>query len=74
MTMRELKPCPFCGQVPKSYSITTTDGRVCEMELECCMKFIIRPNVMFCTAAFEEYAFYPNGDAIDVWNRRADND
>lgn len=73
MTMRELKPCPFCGQKPKSYSITITDGKVSEMELECCMKFIIRPNIFYYTVAFEEHTFYPDGDAIEVWNRRADN-
>lgn len=72
--MRELKPCPFCGQQPKSYSITITDGKVSEMELECCMKFTIQPNVFYHTVAFEEHTFYPDGDAIDIWNRRADNE
>lgn len=68
--MRELKGCPFCGQKPESYSITITDGKVSEMELECCMKFIIRPNILYYTVAFEEHTYFPDGDAIDLWNSR----
>lgn len=74
MKMLELKPCPFCGRKPESYSITIEDGKVSEMELECCMKFIIRPDALYHTVAFEEHTFFPNGDAIEIWNRRADND
>lgn len=73
MKMIELKPCPFCGRKPENYSITIDDGKVSEMELECCMKFIIRPDALYHTVAFEEHKFFPNGDAIELWNRRADN-
>ena len=77
--MRELKPCPFCNERVSTYSMKIEDGDgVTELEINChkCgVEFRIRPNILYATRPNGfEYTYYPNGDAIDIWNRRYGED
>lgn len=74
--MIELKPCPFCGENITHYS-TEMSGYVCiklETRCKCGAEFIIKPNYILDDGFFKKVQrFFPYGDAIKIWNRRADN-
>jgi len=77
MTMRELKPCPLCGKKVSCYSMEVQSGHVTELEVWCadCLttfKLVAR----YTKGIFKEkpVQYFPDGDALDVWNRRADNE
>ena len=63
--MKELKPCPFCGYEIKDYTLEYRDGKLEGLTAHCWM----------CQARFELFNEYdPDApDAIDRWNRRADD-
>lgn len=63
-----LKPCPFCGEEIKRYSIGTANGYVYELKISCCMEFDITGDKLL----------YLDGDplklgldAVEKWNKRA---
>lgn len=65
--MTELKPCPWCGQIPeiREHNISMKDPNFVLYSVECmnnhcaCM-----PGTNNC---------YKPEDAAEIWNRRADN-
>jgi len=66
----ELKPCPFCGGEISHYTVGYIGKTPTELDVQCnncCVKFEINT----------EFANFPMIDgpknAIDIWNRRADN-
>lgn len=62
MMMRELKPCPLCGRKVRCYSASVQDGRTTDLEVWC----------EDCLATFTITTRFI-ADAVDTWNRRADN-
>lgn len=66
--MIELKPCPFCGEEIKRYSIGTANGYVYELKISCCMEFDITGDELLFA---DGEPFKVGLDAIEKWNRRA---
>lgn len=62
--MIELKPCPFCGGKPKL--VYAFDYKLYAIRHTC--RSFGRPIIMIDTIIFES-----KDDAIDAWNRRADD-
>lgn len=62
----ELKPCPFCGHNVHLVAFRGSNRGIGELEIEC-DNCLYRLELM--TDAFEPF----ESDAVDVWNRRADN-
>ena len=68
-TIRELKPCPFCGDEVKDMDIKCYRDSVEQMSVRC----------IGCGSIITVYASEirhwgdgkPDEDAIDVWNKRA---
>lgn len=63
--MTELKPCPCCGEtsvrIEKHVAYTTT-GYLYRVRCS---------NIPFC--GITQSGFYTEDEAIEAWNRRADN-
>jgi len=68
----ELKPCPFCGKMPKL--IETFDGRTwtIEIKFDCTPGKCHRRGVV-TTTTFEELRELAKSEAIAAWNARADD-
>lgn len=62
--MIELKPCPFCDGKPKL--VCVFDHKLYAIRHTC--HSLGRPIIMIDTIMFES-----KDDAIDAWNRRADD-
>ena len=63
--MSELKPCPFCGSKPRTYTVSS---RYVDTE-----RYAVRWKVMCgredCCILLNDFA--NEGEAIAAWNRRA---
>lgn len=66
--MIDLKPCPFCGEEIKRYSIGTVNGYVNELKISCCMEFDITGDEPIY---LDGDPFKFGLDAVEKWNRRA---
>lgn len=63
-----LKPCPFCGEEIKRYSIETANGYVYELKISCCMEFdITGDNLLYLDGNPLKLGL----DAVEKWNKRA---
>lgn len=60
----ELRECPFCGQIPEIFGREYSDGR---------SAFHVACNNLECDVDCRTMAFDTEEDAIEKWNRRADN-
>ena len=63
--MEELKPCPFCGTIPKLFSIQNEDANKLSP-----LKWIVR--CQRCGA--NQLPFGSDHDAVEAWNRRVIDD
>lgn len=75
--MAELKPCPFCGSEIKKVTIGTLNGIPYRLEAECEIchaEFVIDvPTLNMADFLTGDAVLVPDGDAVAIWNRRADN-
>lgn len=69
--MDKLKPCPFCGKQP-STGVFGADGERTGIVATVICDCGIKRGIYFHSGTFDVYqkAF---ADAIELWNRRADN-
>lgn len=72
--IKDLKPCPFCGNTPIIRSITLGDAGLESLELKCCMDFYIESDDVIRIGSFSEGIAYKQVGmtALDKWNRRSD--
>lgn len=61
--MTELKPCPFCGEEPEIVSYISYHKTV----------YKVRCNNRDCPIIAATLDYISIEDAIEAWNRRADN-
>ena len=61
--MPELKPCPFCGRKPKIKNLGKVKILSCEFS-----GCVVQPRICYSWRPEKEI------EAINIWNRRIDND
>ena len=73
--MFELKPCPLCGRKITNYHVYMQEGscKKLSIDCECGLQVTINPHVVESVGLYKMEQYYPDGDAIEIWNRRADN-
>lgn len=65
MENRELKPCPFCGKEPRIETGRAFCGKT---------YWVICANWEHCPAYYlRSKSMFSKKEAIEVWNRRAEN-
>ena len=69
----ELKPCPFCGNVPSVIETTFDKYGSRQLKIHCCISFDIRSDELIYSKGKREY-FRVGMDAVEKWNRRAEHD
>lgn len=80
--MEDLKPCPFCGNMPSlEFDIIAIDPVICRCDITCCICFNFgrRASVTECgnyivtrDAELEPVSVDIRKKAIKEWNRRAE--
>lgn len=65
--MAELKPCPFCGRHVTRCEMTHEFNRTMEITVECDC------GARITCSAYWMFDDEDGPDAIEMWNRRADN-
>ena len=65
--MVELKPCPFCGRMPKFH-------KCAELENERLAAHYAGKVGIHCDCGIVTIPFNSVGDAMKAWNRRVNND
>jgi len=70
--MPDLKPCPFCGEMPKL--VKMFDGRTRTIEIQPnCIPGKCHKRGVVTTTTFEELRELAESEAIAAWNARADD-
>ena len=67
----ELKPCPFCGEMPVIKIAEWDEFGMSRMELKCCMYFEIEAEENLFSRMITGNGKHDRVDPIERWNRRA---
>lgn len=73
--LKYLKPCPFCGSpIEKTdLSITKIGCSKLNVECSCGASFTLEPKQIIEDGFFSSKLVFEDCDAVELWNRRANN-